>query len=189
MCHVSPDRLGLQQHNHELVEDETCPTLCTCSFTSTVYLPARTEAERWFHRKRSLYWKWFLFRREENYSDLKSLCFTMTNLARGWWQPLEWTPWGRNEQQSVVCCCLHYGDVINWYKLLLDVMWPEGLGVLYMMYLGVNPCHGFLCTEASAASFLQYFISVTVLAMVPELPEIVNGIQFALQNNISLRFD
>lgn len=35
--------------------------------------------------------------------------------------------------------------------------------------------------------FLQYFIGVTVLAMVPELPEIVNGIQFALQNNLSLR--
>lgn len=36
---------------------------------------------------------------------------------------------------------------------------------------------------------MQYFIGVTVLAMVPELPEIVNGIQFALQNNISLRYD
>ena len=35
---------------------------------------------------------------------------------------------------------------------------------------------------------LQYFIGVAVLAMVPELPEIVNGIQFALQNNISLRY-
>lgn len=35
---------------------------------------------------------------------------------------------------------------------------------------------------------MQYFIGVTVLAMVPELPEIVNGIQFALQNNISLRY-
>lgn len=33
----------------------------------------------------------------------------------------------------------------------------------------------------------QYFIGVTVLAMVPEIPEIVNGIQFALYNNISLR--
>uniref|UniRef100_A0A674NZI4 Cation/H+ exchanger protein 2 n=1 Tax=Takifugu rubripes TaxID=31033 RepID=A0A674NZI4_TAKRU len=32
----------------------------------------------------------------------------------------------------------------------------------------------------------QYFIGVTVLAMVPEIPEIVNGIQFALYNNISL---
>lgn len=34
----------------------------------------------------------------------------------------------------------------------------------------------------------QYFIGVTLLALVPDLPEIVNGIQFALQNNISLRF-
>ncbi|KAK3564769.1 hypothetical protein QTP86_025270 [Hemibagrus guttatus] len=32
-----------------------------------------------------------------------------------------------------------------------------------------------------------YFIGVAVLAMVPEIPEIVTGIQFALQNNISLR--
>jgi len=40
----------------------------------------------------------------------------------------------------------------------------------------------------SDLSPLQYFIGVTVLAMVPELPEIVNGIQFALQNNISLRY-
>uniref|UniRef100_A0AAR2LEA0 Cation/H+ exchanger protein 2 n=1 Tax=Pygocentrus nattereri TaxID=42514 RepID=A0AAR2LEA0_PYGNA len=35
----------------------------------------------------------------------------------------------------------------------------------------------------------QYFIGVTVLAMVPEIPEIVNGIQFALQNNISLSLE
>ncbi|XP_041636279.1 cation/H+ exchanger protein 1 [Cheilinus undulatus] len=35
----------------------------------------------------------------------------------------------------------------------------------------------------------QYFIGVTVLAMVPELPEIVNGIQFAVQNNISLSLE
>lgn len=40
---------------------------------------------------------------------------------------------------------------------------------------------------ADVTSSLQYFIGVTVLAMVPELPEIVNGIQFALQNNLSLR--
>nr|XP_046234921.1 cation/H+ exchanger protein 1 isoform X3 [Scatophagus argus] len=39
------------------------------------------------------------------------------------------------------------------------------------------------------SSISQYFISVTVLAMVPELPEIVNGIQFALQNNISLSLE
>ncbi|XP_062856139.1 uncharacterized protein cax2 [Trichomycterus rosablanca] len=35
----------------------------------------------------------------------------------------------------------------------------------------------------------QYFIGVTVLAMVPEIPEIVNGIQFALQNKISLSLE
>nr|XP_055048591.1 uncharacterized protein cax2 isoform X1 [Misgurnus anguillicaudatus] len=38
-------------------------------------------------------------------------------------------------------------------------------------------------------SISQYFIGVTVLAMVPEIPEIVNGIQFALQNKISLSFE
>ncbi|XP_064608043.1 uncharacterized protein LOC135472456 [Liolophura sinensis] len=32
----------------------------------------------------------------------------------------------------------------------------------------------------------EYFIGVTLLAVVPELPEVVNGIQFALQNNVAL---
>ena len=35
----------------------------------------------------------------------------------------------------------------------------------------------------------QYFIGVTMIAMIPELPEIVNGIQFALQNNVNLGYD
>ncbi|XP_069021063.1 cation/H+ exchanger protein 1 [Embiotoca jacksoni] len=39
------------------------------------------------------------------------------------------------------------------------------------------------------SSISQYFIGVTVLAMVPEIPELVNGIQFALQNNISLSLE
>ncbi|XP_033470914.1 cation/H+ exchanger protein 1 isoform X2 [Epinephelus lanceolatus] len=39
------------------------------------------------------------------------------------------------------------------------------------------------------SSVSQYFIGVTVMAMVPELPEIVNGIQFAVQNNISLSLE
>ncbi|CAD5120369.1 DgyrCDS8942 [Dimorphilus gyrociliatus] len=34
-----------------------------------------------------------------------------------------------------------------------------------------------------------YFIGVTLLALVPDLPEIVNGVQFALQNNISLSIE
>ena len=33
----------------------------------------------------------------------------------------------------------------------------------------------------------QYFIGATLVALIPEVPEIVIGIQFALQNNISLR--
>lgn len=47
----------------------------------------------------------------------------------------------------------------------------------------------FGCLTEMDLLVLQYFIGVTVLAMVPELPEIVNGILFALQNNISLRFE
>ena len=35
---------------------------------------------------------------------------------------------------------------------------------------------------------LQYFLGVTLLALIPDIPEIVNGIQFALQNNINLRY-
>ncbi|CAH1777879.1 unnamed protein product, partial [Owenia fusiformis] len=34
-----------------------------------------------------------------------------------------------------------------------------------------------------------YFFGVTLLALVPDIPEIVNGIQFALQNNISLSIE
>uniref|UniRef100_A0A8C5WLM8 Sodium/calcium exchanger membrane region domain-containing protein n=1 Tax=Leptobrachium leishanense TaxID=445787 RepID=A0A8C5WLM8_9ANUR len=41
--------------------------------------------------------------------------------------------------------------------------------------------------EGTAVS--QYFIGVTVLALIPELPEIVNGIQFALLNNLSLSIE
>ncbi|XP_013888918.1 cation/H+ exchanger protein 1 isoform X1 [Austrofundulus limnaeus] len=55
-------------------------------------------------------------------------------------------------------------------------------------------CCADLCTEniepiLTHSTISQYFIGVTVLAMVPELPEIVNGIQFALQNNISLSLE
>ncbi|XP_059843018.1 cation/H+ exchanger protein 1 isoform X2 [Hypanus sabinus] len=41
----------------------------------------------------------------------------------------------------------------------------------------------------SSSAVSPYFLGVTVLAMIPELPEIVNGIQFALQNNISLSLE
>lgn len=37
-----------------------------------------------------------------------------------------------------------------------------------------------------ASGVSEYFIGVTMIAMIPELPEIVNGVQFALNNNVNL---
>ncbi|KAK7479214.1 hypothetical protein BaRGS_00029558, partial [Batillaria attramentaria] len=37
-----------------------------------------------------------------------------------------------------------------------------------------------------ASNMSEYFIGVTMLSIVAELPEVVNGIQFALQNNVNL---
>uniref|UniRef100_A0A8D3CB71 Cation/H+ exchanger protein 1 n=1 Tax=Scophthalmus maximus TaxID=52904 RepID=A0A8D3CB71_SCOMX len=69
----------------------------------------------------------------------------------------------------------------------------KALGVL-IVATALMACCADLSTEniepiLSHSSVSQYFIGVTVLAMVPELPEIVNGIQFALQNNISLSLE
>ncbi|KAI0221998.1 Low affinity vacuolar monovalent cation/H(+) antiporter [Lamellibrachia satsuma] len=41
----------------------------------------------------------------------------------------------------------------------------------------------------SGSGMTVYFIGVTLLAVIPEIPEIVIGIQFALQNNISLSIE
>lgn len=40
-----------------------------------------------------------------------------------------------------------------------------------------------------AAGLSQVFVGATVIAVVPDIAEIVNGIQFALQNNISLSIE
>lgn len=48
--------------------------------------------------------------------------------------------------------------------------------------LVTNNIEAFL--KASGVS--EYFIGVTMIAMIPELPEIINGVQFALQNNVNL---
>lgn len=32
----------------------------------------------------------------------------------------------------------------------------------------------------------QYFVGILVIAMVTELPEIINGVQFSLENNVNL---
>ncbi|XP_062374671.1 cation/H+ exchanger protein 1 [Sardina pilchardus] len=79
-----------------------------------------------------------------------------------------------------------HGHVVHWSRL-------RALVVLIMATLLMAACAD-LITEniqpiISHSSISQYFVGVTVLAMVPELPEIVNGIQFALQNNISLSLE
>ncbi|KAI7791622.1 cation/H+ exchanger protein 1 [Triplophysa rosa] len=79
-----------------------------------------------------------------------------------------------------------HGAVVHWSRL-------RALVVLILATLMMAACAD-LCTEnirpiISNSSVSQYFIGVTVLAMVPELPEIVNGVQFALQNNISLSLE
>uniref|UniRef100_A0A674DD68 Cation/H+ exchanger protein 1 n=1 Tax=Salmo trutta TaxID=8032 RepID=A0A674DD68_SALTR len=69
----------------------------------------------------------------------------------------------------------------------------RALSVLIMATLLMAACAD-LTTEhikpiLDHSAISQYFIGVTVLAMVPEIPEIFNGIQFALQNNISLSLE
>ncbi|MEQ2310453.1 hypothetical protein AMECASPLE_008995 [Ameca splendens] len=80
----------------------------------------------------------------------------------------------------------HGHHVVHWSR------W-RALAVLIVATVLMASCAD-LCTVniepiLSHSSISQYFIGVTVLAMVPELPEIVNGIQFALQNNISLSLE
>ncbi|XP_041833325.1 cation/H+ exchanger protein 1 isoform X2 [Melanotaenia boesemani] len=81
---------------------------------------------------------------------------------------------------------VHGHHVVHWSR------W-RALAVLIVATV-LMACCADLCTEniepiLTNSSISQYFIGVTVLAMVPELPEIVNGIQFALQNNISLSLE
>ncbi|KAL3048113.1 hypothetical protein OYC64_006816 [Pagothenia borchgrevinki] len=76
--------------------------------------------------------------------------------------------------------------VVHWSR-------TRALGVLIVATV-LMACCADLSTEniqpiLAHSSISLYFISVTVLAMVPEIPEIVNGILFALQNNISLSLE
>lgn len=80
----------------------------------------------------------------------------------------------------------HNGAVVHWSR------W-RSLVILIMATVLMSACAD-LATEhiqpiLNQPNISQYFIGVTVLAMVPEIPEIVNGIQFALQNNISLSLE
>ncbi|XP_014325453.1 low affinity vacuolar monovalent cation/H(+) antiporter-like [Xiphophorus maculatus] len=81
---------------------------------------------------------------------------------------------------------VHHGTVVHWSR------W-RSLLILIVATVLTSACAD-LATEhiqpiLNQPNVSQYFIGVTVLAMVPEIPEIVNGIQFALQNNISLSLE
>lgn len=80
----------------------------------------------------------------------------------------------------------HSGAVVHWSR------W-RSLLILIMATVLMSACAD-LATEhiqpiLNQPNISQYFIGVTILAMVPEIPEIFNGIQFALQNNISLSLE
>ncbi|XP_026880379.2 low affinity vacuolar monovalent cation/H(+) antiporter isoform X2 [Electrophorus electricus] len=80
----------------------------------------------------------------------------------------------------------HLGPVVHWSR------W-RALLILIVATVLMSACSD-LITEhiqpiLTHPGISQYFIGVTVLAMVPEIPELVNGIQFALQNNISLSLE
>uniref|UniRef100_A0A7N8Y997 Putative cation exchanger C521.04c n=1 Tax=Mastacembelus armatus TaxID=205130 RepID=A0A7N8Y997_9TELE len=90
---------------------------------------------------------------------------------------------------AMICVCAvtsHHGAVVHWSR------W-RSLVILIVATVLMSACAD-LATEhiqpiLNQPNISQYFIGVTVLAMVPEIPEIVNGIQFALQNNISLSLE
>ncbi|XP_064359725.1 uncharacterized protein LOC112994261 [Dromaius novaehollandiae] len=80
----------------------------------------------------------------------------------------------------------HHSAVVHWSQ------W-RALVILLLSILCMSACAD-LATEhispiLTNSTISQYFIGVTVLVMVPELPEIVNDIQFALQNNLSLSIE
>ncbi|XP_078533711.1 uncharacterized protein LOC144819850 [Lissotriton helveticus] len=80
----------------------------------------------------------------------------------------------------------HHSAVVHWSR------W-RAMVILILATLAMSACAD-LATEhispiLTDSTVSQSFIGVTVLAMVPELPEIVNGLQFALQNNLSLSIE
>ncbi|XP_078009857.1 LOW QUALITY PROTEIN: uncharacterized protein LOC110219212 [Phascolarctos cinereus] len=80
----------------------------------------------------------------------------------------------------------HHGAMVHWPR------W-RALLLLLLSTLCMSLCADLTTEHISpileSSTVSQYFIGVTVLAMMPELPEIVNGIQFALQNHLSLSIE
>ncbi|XP_063301540.1 uncharacterized protein LOC134601053 isoform X2 [Pelobates fuscus] len=78
----------------------------------------------------------------------------------------------------------HHSAVVHWSRWRAMVIL---IGSTLLMSACADLATEHITPILTETSVSQYFIGVTVLAMIPELPEIINGIQFALLNNLSLR--
>nr|DBA31437.1 TPA: hypothetical protein GDO54_007288 [Pyxicephalus adspersus] len=78
----------------------------------------------------------------------------------------------------------HHSPVVHWSRWRAVVIL---IGSTLLMAACADLATEHISPILREATVSQYFIGVTVLAMIPELPELVNGIQFALLNNLSLR--
>ena len=81
----------------------------------------------------------------------------------------------KKRKKNPSCISLHC-FMLLWNKMVLTLSWWQGWEIAFVFYILFYSI--FLC--------FQYFIGVTMLSLVAELPEVVNGIQFALQNNVNL---
>ncbi|XP_069812363.1 uncharacterized protein [Dendropsophus ebraccatus] len=80
----------------------------------------------------------------------------------------------------------HHSAVVHWSRWRAVVIL---IGSTLLMSACADLATEHISPILKGATVSQYFIGVTVLAMIPELPEIVNGIQFALLNNLSLSIE
>ncbi|XP_075711218.1 uncharacterized protein LOC142747990 [Rhinoderma darwinii] len=80
----------------------------------------------------------------------------------------------------------HHSAVVHWSRWRAVVIL---IGSTLLMSACADLATEHISPILKETTVSQYFIGVTVLALIPELPEIVNGIQFALLNNLSLSIE
>ncbi|XP_040269368.1 putative cation exchanger C521.04c [Bufo bufo] len=80
----------------------------------------------------------------------------------------------------------HHSPVVHWSRCRAMVIL---IGSTLLMSACADLATEHISPILKETTVSQYFIGVTVLALIPELPEIVNGIQFALLNNLSLSIE
>ncbi|XP_040199193.1 low affinity vacuolar monovalent cation/H(+) antiporter-like [Rana temporaria] len=80
----------------------------------------------------------------------------------------------------------HHSPVVHWSRCRAVVIL---IGSTLLMAACADLATEHISPILKETTVSQYFIGVTVLAMIPELPELINGIQFALLNNLSLSIE